>query len=322
MAPFPSPTSKWHTETYPSISPTRPELSARGKTIVITGGGTGIGAETAHHFAEAGASRIILLGRREQPLLDTKASIDSKSSGVEVIVVPTDITKKDEVDEAFARFVGNGTIHVLVSNAAVIGPQDAVSDVDSDRFLDAIQQNLKGSLNVAQAFLHYASKDAVVIETSSSAAHVNFAPGFAAYSIAKLAVFRLWDSVAFANPELSVFHVQPGVVDTAMNREAGGVAAMGFADDGKWDDGSLEVELHRLTFIPVSLPASFNVWLASREARFLRGKFLWANWDVDELKAQEEDIEASPRFSIGLVGWPFGSAGWKSTWKTQTDSSV
>ncbi|KAE8333316.1 hypothetical protein BDV39DRAFT_199044 [Aspergillus sergii] len=302
MAPFPSPTSKWHTEAYPSISPTRPELSAKGKTILITGGGTGIGAETAHQFSEAGASRIILLGRREQPLLDTKASIDSKSSGVEVFVAPTDVTKKDGVDEAFARFVGDGNIHVLVSNAAVIGPQDAVGDVDGDRFLDAIQQNLKGSLNVAQVFLRYASKDAVVIETSSSAAHVNFAPGFAAYSIAKLAVFRLWDSLAFANPGLSVFHVQPGVVDTAMNREAGGVAAMGFADD-------------------VSLPASFNVWLASREARFLRGKFLWANWDVDELKAQEEEIEASPRLSIGLVGWPFESAGWKSSWKTQADGS-
>ena len=37
-------------------------------------------------------------------------------------------------------------------------------------------------------------------------------------------------------PEMSVFHVQPGIVDTAMNREAGGVAAAGFEDDGKWND--------------------------------------------------------------------------------------
>ncbi|GAB1196658.1 hypothetical protein APSETT444_005933 [Aspergillus pseudonomiae] len=303
MAPFPSATSKWHTETYQSISPTRPELSAKGKTIVITGGGTGIGAETARHFAEAGASRIVLLGRREQPLLDTKASIDTKCFGVEVLVASTDITKKNEVNGVFGRFIGDGNVHVLVSNAAVIGPQDAVGDVDGDKFLDAIQQNLKGSLNIAQAFLRYASKDAVAIETSSSAAHVNFTSGFSSYSIAKLAVFRLWDSFAFANPQLSVFHVQPGVVDTAMNREAGGVAAMGFADN-------------------VSLPASFNVWLASGEAHFLKGKYLWANWDVDELKAKEEEIAASPILSIGLVGWPFDSAGWKSSWKTQTDGSV
>ena len=48
-------------------------------------------------------------------------------------------------------------------------------------------------------------------------------------------MFRLWDSLAAANPELSVFHVQPGVVDTAMNKEAGGVEAVGFQDDGRWE---------------------------------------------------------------------------------------
>ena len=239
MAPFPSPTSTCHTKTYQFISPTRPELSAKGKAVVVTGGGTGIGAETARHFAEAGASRIALLGRREQPLLDTKASIEHKFPDVEVFVASTDVTNKNEVDVAFAKFVGDGKIHVLVSNAAMIGPQDPVRDVDPDRFLEAIQLNLKGSLFVAQAFLRYASTDAVVIEVSSSAAHLNFAPEFASYSIAKLAVFRLWDSLAFANQDMSVFHLQPGVVDTAMNKEAGGIDAVGFSDDGKWNKGSL-----------------------------------------------------------------------------------
>jgi hypothetical protein len=52
--PFPTKTS--HKTAYPAISPTRPELTAKGKTIVITGGGTGIGAETALYFAKAGAA--------------------------------------------------------------------------------------------------------------------------------------------------------------------------------------------------------------------------------------------------------------------------
>lgn len=232
-APFPSPTSTWHSNTYQSLSPTRPELSAKGKAILVTGGGTGIGAETAAYFAEAGASRIALLGRREQPLVDTKASINQKFPDVEVYIAPTDITNKEQVDAAFEEFVGNGKLHVLVSNAATIGPQNAVQDVESEAFLESIQQNLKGSLLVAQAFLRYASPDAVAIETNSSAAHLNFGGKFAAYSIAKLAVYRLWDALASANPSLSVFHVQPGVVDTAMNREAGGVAALGIEDHGE-----------------------------------------------------------------------------------------
>ena len=200
---------------------------------MVTGGGSGIGAETARSFAEAGASRIALLGRREQPLVDTKASIEKQFAGVEVFMASTDITNKSEVDAAFARFVGDGKLHILVSNAAMIGPQDSVKDVDIDKFLEAINLNLKGSLHVAQAFLRHASTDAVAIEVNSSAAHLNFGPGFAAYSTAKMAVFRLWDSLAFANPDISVFHVQPGVVDTAMNKEAGGVDAVGFSDDGK-----------------------------------------------------------------------------------------
>lgn len=55
----------------------------------------------------------------------------------------------------------------------------------------------------------------------------------------------------------------------------------------------------------MSLPASFNVWLASPEARFLRGKLIWCNWDVDELKAQAMGIEKGTKLNIGLVGWPF-----------------
>ncbi len=61
----------------------------------------------------------------------------------------------------------------------------------------------------------------------------------------------------------------------------------------------------------VSLPASFNVWLTSPEARFLNGKFLWANWDIDELKAKAKEVEGTTRFSIGLGGWPFGETAWK-----------
>lgn len=245
MAPFPSPTATWHAESYPAISPNRPELSAKGKTVLVTGGGTGIGAETAMSFAVAGASRIALLGRRKQPLLETKASIAEKFANIEVFVASTDVTDKSQVDTAFASFAGSTKIDILVSGAAMIGPQDPVRDVDGEKFLDAIDQNLRGSLFVSQAFLRHASKHAVVIDINSLAAHVNFSAGFAAYNVAKLAVFRLWDSVAAGNPDLSVFHIQPGIVATDMNKEAGGIKATGIEDHGKCDRGQGRV--HRLT---------------------------------------------------------------------------
>ncbi|TVY80469.1 Short chain dehydrogenase citE [Lachnellula suecica] len=301
MPPFPSPTKAWHSAAYPSISPTRPEISAKGKTILITGGGTGIGAATALSFAEAGASRIALLGRRSQPLLDTAASITKSFPSVSVFTAPTDVTQQDSVAAAFADFLGTtGKINVLVSNAAILGPQDAIADVDPVEFIDAIQKNLQGSLHVAQTFLRYAAADAVVIEVNSAAAHLNFGPGLASYGTAKLAIFRLWDSVAFANPGLSVFHLQPGIVATAINKEAGGVEASGMEDH-------------------VSLPGNFSVWLASPEAKFLKGRFLWANWDVDELKAKAKEIESSAQLSIGLAGWPFQE---KIDWKFKSVESA
>jgi hypothetical protein len=46
------------------------------------------------------------------------------------------------------------------------------------------------------------------------------------------------------------------------------------------------------------------VWAVSSDARFLRGKLVWSNWDVDELKAMKKEIEGTAKFTFGLLGWP------------------
>lgn len=231
-APFPSPVQTWHDNTYDSLSYTRPELSAKGKTVVVTGGGTGIGAETARQFAAAGVSKIVLLGRREKPLQETKAAIESKYPGVEVVFASTDVTNRSQVDASFKQLIGTGKIHVLISNAASSQAQVPFAEINPDVFIDDINGNLKGTTYVAQAFLRSAAPDAVVVDVNSMAAIVNFNSAFTAYSVMKSTVYRLWDYIGFAHPQMSVFHIQPGVVDTDMNKQAGGVAAMGFSDDG------------------------------------------------------------------------------------------
>lgn len=235
-SPFPSATSVWHDTSYPSISPSLPSLSTANKAVLITGGGTGIGAATAHSFAQAGATRIALLGRREQPLLDTKASIEAQYPSAKVSTFPTDVTKKDQVDSAFDNFLKNEkTLDILVHAAAIIGPLNPVIDVPAEDFLAAVQTNLSGALNVAQAFKRHATPgDAVLIDVNSGAGHINFGPGFAAYGVSKMAVYRLFNSLGYAEKGngIRVFHIQPGSVDTDMNREAGGVKAIGVEDHG------------------------------------------------------------------------------------------
>lgn len=58
----------------------------------------------------------------------------------------------------------------------------------------------------------------------------------------------------------------------------------------------------------VDLPGHFCVWLASEEASFLKGKLVWANWDVEDLIARKDEICKTDLLNIGLVGVSFG--GW------------
>lgn len=51
------------------------------------------------------------------------------------------------------------------------------------------------------------------------------------------------------------------------------------------------------------------VWLASDEAIFLKGKLAWANWDVDDLKAQTKEIQSGQLMAAGIMGWPFPHVG-------------
>jgi hypothetical protein len=52
--------------------------------------------------------------------------------------------------------------------------------------------------------------------------------------------------------------------------------------------------MRSLTLLIANLPGNFAVWLASDEAKFLTGRFVWAQWDVDELLQLKPRIESNP----------------------------
>jgi hypothetical protein len=61
-----------------------------------------------------------------------------------------------------------------------------------------------------------------------------------------------------------------------------------------------------LTRLAAELPAHFTVWVSSPEAAFTRGKFVYCNWDVEELKAGAKRIQETPSlFTTGLNGAEF-----------------
>jgi hypothetical protein len=54
----------------------------------------------------------------------------------------------------------------------------------------------------------------------------------------------------------------------------------------------------------VGLPRVFCIWLASLESEFLRGRFLFSNWEVVEMKAREQEIKDQDQLVLRLNGWP------------------
>ena len=58
----------------------------------------------------------------------------------------------------------------------------------------------------------------------------------------------------------------------------------------------------------MSLAPHFLVWVVSKEARFLKGRFVCANWDVKELMGKKKEIETSRILEANVHGWPYGKA--------------
>ncbi|KAL8801216.1 MAG: hypothetical protein Q9182_004610 [Xanthomendoza sp. 2 TL-2023] len=88
----PSPTKAVHHDTYEAIDPTKSELSAKNKRVLITGGGSAIRRAIAKAFATARAKEIAITGRTEAALLETKELIESEPPGVTVTPIVADIS--------------------------------------------------------------------------------------------------------------------------------------------------------------------------------------------------------------------------------------
>lgn len=213
-----------HHKAYSRISPLKPELSANGKNVVVTGGGTGIGKAIALAFAQAGAQSVSILGRREDRLKSTvdelRNSASSKSSVSQYEVC--DLRHAEEVRAAFDSIVKTvGKIDILVSNAAVLPDITPLAGFNTDRFMQGFELNVLTALNAVQAFLPRSVPKPMVINISSCIAHMSAMPMVSGYAVSKAANLKLMDYFAAENPELHVVNVQPGTVKTEMSEKAG-----------------------------------------------------------------------------------------------------
>ncbi|KAH7383062.1 hypothetical protein BKA64DRAFT_683799 [Cadophora sp. MPI-SDFR-AT-0126] len=287
MSGFVSFTKTWHNDPYPEINPNRKELSANGKFIVVTGGATGIGKAIAVAFSQAGAQTIAIIGRRIDKLESAATEITKAATAknVKVLFESADISKRASVDAAVVSITkkagsSNVKVDIFVHSAAVCPDQGPVIGYDESQFRYGLELNVIGSFNAVQAFAPMFASNAHIYNISTGMAHI--APIWIkdwAYAAGKAAVVKMFDYLQAQQPELHVVQIQPGVVSTEINARFGVVGQD-----------------------PPELCGHFAVWLASPEAAFLKSKFVWANWDVEELKARSEEIKNSTLLRVALNG--------------------
>lgn len=181
-----------------------------GKVVIVTGGGTGIGAAIAERFAADGA-HVVVVGRRREPLTQV-----AEATGALPLVA-------DAADTAEARGVvaqtlqRYGRIDVLVANAGGHGFA-AVADTDDAAWEGSLRANLTTAFTMARESLPALIGSRGQIVVISSIAGLFAGPSVAGYTVGKHALIGLTRSLArdYGRRGVRVNAVCPGWVQTPM----------------------------------------------------------------------------------------------------------
>lgn len=159
------------------------EFDLSGRAALVTGGGTGIGRDTALLLAERGAD-VAVAGRRAEPI--EKTASDIRALGRRALAIPADVRKADAakamVEAAVREF---GRLDILINNAGGAHGHVALARMDLSKWDRDIQLNLSAAQYCAQAAFPHLRKSRGCIVNISSLAGVHGTQGVGAYSAAK-----------------------------------------------------------------------------------------------------------------------------------------
>ncbi len=184
------------------------------KVVVITGGSSGLGAETARHLVQAGAK--IVLGARRLDRLQMLAQ--QLGLGTESFV-QTDVTDYAQVQALVNQAIETyGRVDVMLNNAGIM-PLSPLEMLRVDEWNQTVDVNIRGVLHgIAAALPHMKSqKSGQIINVSSVAGHLVSAGGVV-YSASKFAVRAISEGL---RKEVKPYNIRstilsPGAVDTEL----------------------------------------------------------------------------------------------------------
>jgi 3-oxoacyl-[acyl-carrier protein] reductase len=247
-------------------------MSLSNRTLIVTGGGTGMGREMCLEMASAGASVVV----SSRNLAEVEAvAAECRSAGGTALAVRADVTDANEVAAMVEQTVAEyGGVDVLVNNAG-IGQGQIAPDPDKRRFVDLTTQqwelimdvNLMGTIRCAQAVIPLMAQNGggAIINLTSGTVRFPLA-GISAYTTSKWAIEGLTKLMALEleDDHIKVTCLPPGgPVDTAL-----------IPPDFPAD---LRTTLHRPSVI-----RSCAAWLASDEAQMMTGRsFVACEWNKE-----------------------------------------
>jgi 3-oxoacyl-[acyl-carrier protein] reductase len=191
-------------------------MDIKGKTAIITGGGTGIGRAIALKLAQEGANIVINFSRSINEAEETKQQVEKL--GVRGMIYKADVSDNAEVVEMCKKTVEHfGSIDILVNNA---GTTNFVPLEDLDGLLEeywdrAFGINVKGMFFVSRACSQELIKNKGCIINITSIAGINGMGSSMAYAASKAAGISVTKSLARSlAPNVRVNSVAPGIVIT------------------------------------------------------------------------------------------------------------
>ena len=191
-------------------------MKMSGNTMLITGGGSGIGRKLAEGFHRLG-NRVIIAGRRRDALDEVAAANPGLAVAELDIADPADVARV-----AAALIRDHPGLNVLVNNAGIMPNEDLTAErVETSAAEAAIVTNLLGPIRLTAALLPHLRRqpDAAVLNVTSGLAFVPLAAA-PTYSATKAALHSYTQSMRFQlQGQVEVIEIPPPYVQTALQGE-------------------------------------------------------------------------------------------------------